>query len=127
MLGIRVSTFVAATKSDAGFLFSSHQLTLEAGERTEALGPLFYQQETEAENILAFPPFFSHSVRPDLDAEEYDILYPLLSLDRYGREYRWHLAQLFSFTGGQDQAEIAAASVHIFFRCTSSNAPRTPT
>ena len=60
------------TDVDAGFLFSRHQLTLEAGERTEALGPLFYQQETESENILAFPPFFRTSVRPDVDAEEYD-------------------------------------------------------
>jgi hypothetical protein len=99
---------------DAGFLFSRHQLTLEAGERTEALGPLFYQQETESENILAFPPFFSHSVRPDVDAEEYDILYPLLSLDRFGREYRWHLAQLLNFTGGQDQDEVPRRQFNIF-------------
>lgn len=99
---------------DAGFLFSRYQLTLEAGERTEALGPLCYRQEGESENILAFPPFFSHATRPDLDAEEYDILYPLLSLDRYGHEYRWHLVQLFNFTGGQDQTGVPRHQFNLF-------------
>jgi len=99
---------------DAGFLFSRHRLTLEAGERSEALGPLFHRQKTEAENILAFPPFFSHSVRPDTDAEEYDVLYPLLSFDRFGREYRWHLIQLFNFTGGQNQAEVERHQFNLF-------------
>lgn len=101
-------------EAEAGFLFSRHQLTLEAGERTEAFGPLYYEQDTESEDILACPPFFSHSVRPDLDAEEYDILYPLLSFDRFGREYRWHLFQLFNFTGGQDQSEVMRRQFNLF-------------
>jgi len=99
---------------DAGLLFSRYALTLEAGERTEALGPLFYLQHGESENILAFPPIFSHSVRPDTDAEEYDFFYPLLSFDRYGHEYRWHLGQLLNFTGGHNQAEVARHQFNIF-------------
>ena len=99
---------------DAGFLFSRHQLTLEAGERTEALGPLCYQQETESEKTLAFPPIFSHVVRPDTDSEEYDFFYPLLSFDRYGREYRWHLGQLLNFTGGENQGDVERHQFNIF-------------
>jgi hypothetical protein len=111
-----VSAFHAGLGADvdAGFLFSRYQLTLEAGERTEALGPLFYEQETGSENTLAFPPIFSHVVRPDTDSEEYDFFYPLLSFDRYGHEYRWHLGQLLNFTGGQDQDEVPRHQFNIF-------------
>lgn len=97
----------AATDDSAhlGLIFDRHELTLESGWRTEAAGPFFYETETEFENIFAFPPFYSHSTMPSIDSEEYDVLYPLLSYDRFGSEYRWHLFQLLSFSGGRSQEE----------------------
>lgn len=89
----------------AGPLFDHFELTLEPGERTEAAGPLFYDEMKETRRTWAIPPFFSHSADPGTESEEYDILYPLLSYDRFGEQYRWHLIQLFSFAGGPTQTE----------------------
>jgi hypothetical protein len=103
-----------AGDAHAGFLFDHHPLTLEAGERTEALGPLFYRQEAESGNILALPPLFSHWTNDHTDSEEYDFAYPLLSYDRFGHEYRWHLFQLINFTGGRNQNEVERRQFNIF-------------
>jgi len=43
-----------------GPLLSRFPLTLDEGERTEALGPLFYEQQSGSEHTFAIPPFFSH-------------------------------------------------------------------
>ena len=98
----------------AGPLLSRFPLTLDEGERTEAIGPLFYKQHRDSETTLGLPPLFSHVLDPETDAEEYDFLYPLLSYDRFGKEYRWHFFQLLSFAGGQDQAEFPAKRFTIF-------------
>jgi len=42
---------------------------------------------------------------PDLPVEEFDLLYPILTYDRYGKQYRWQLFQLLSFAGGPTQTE----------------------
>ena len=46
--------------------------------------------------------------------EEYDVLYPLLSYDRFGAEYRWHLFQVLNFSGGQSQEEKRSDKFTIF-------------
>ena len=85
----------------AGLLFDQFSLTLDSGQRTEAVGPLYYSQQKNSESTWALPPFFSHDVDPAVESREDDFLYPLLTYDRYGREYRWQLMQLLSFSGGQ--------------------------
>jgi hypothetical protein len=85
----------------AGPLFDQFSLTLDSGQRTEAMGPLFYSQQKDSESTWALPPFFSHDVDPAIESREDDFLYPLLTYDRYGKEYRWQLIQLLSFSGGQ--------------------------
>jgi hypothetical protein len=85
----------------AGPLFDQFSLTLDLGQRTEAAGPLFYSEQKDSESTWAFPPFFSHNVDQSVESREDDFLYPLLTFDRYGREYRWQLMQLLSFAGGQ--------------------------
>jgi hypothetical protein len=96
---------VADDNVHAGFAFDRHELTLQPGEEVQAAGPFFYETKTEFENIFALPPFFSHSTIAATDSEEYDFLYPLLTFDRFGKEYRWQIGQLFNFTGGQTQEE----------------------
>jgi hypothetical protein len=85
----------------AGLLFDQFSLTLGPGQRTEAAGPFFYSEQKNTEFTWALPPFFSHDVDPALESREDDILYPLLTYDRYGKEYRWQLIQLLSFSGGE--------------------------
>jgi hypothetical protein len=85
----------------AGPLFDQFSLTLDSGHRTEALGPFFYDQEAETEKTWAVPPLLSYDVDAATEAKEFDLLYPVLTYQYYGREYRWQLCQLFSFAGGQ--------------------------
>jgi hypothetical protein len=63
---------------------------------------------------FAVPPLFSKTEMTATDSEEMDFLYPLLTYDRFGTEYRWQLGQLLSFSGSTDQAETEARRFTIF-------------
>jgi hypothetical protein len=120
---------------EAGLLYDRYRLTLEPGERTEVLGPLFYTQETwadwpeglglldrpseptavqEAALTLALPPLFSCLRRPAVEGLSWDFLYPLMTYDRYGKEYRFQFFQLLSLSGGQSQAGTEAHGFSLF-------------
>jgi hypothetical protein len=99
---------------DAGPLFDQTPLAREKGYRTEILGPLFYNQKRDTEKTWAFPPFFSHDADPGVESREENFLYPVLSYDRYGKEYRWQFFQLFSFGGGDTQDELPKKQFTIF-------------
>jgi hypothetical protein len=98
----------------AGFLYDRFPLTLHPGDRTEAIGPLFYSEQQEFTRTWAISPLLSHHTDPGTDSEEWDFLYPVASLDRFGTEYRWHLFQLFSFAGGEDQEQQKAKRFTLF-------------
>ncbi len=85
----------------AGPVYHEFSLTLSSGTRREAAGPLFYQQRSEDTTVWAFPPLFSRTVDTGTDSEEIDILYPIITYDRFGLEDRWQFFQLFSTSGGQ--------------------------
>src|SRR6516225_805093 len=89
----------------AGPLFDSFELTLSPGQRTEIAGPLFYQEHREAVDTWAIPPLFSHAKDSATDSEEFDFLYPVLTYDRYGAQYRFQFLQLLSWAGGPSQYE----------------------
>ena len=97
-----------------GPLFDRFSLTLDSGQRTEAVGPFYNRQQKESEQLLAVPPLFSHVSDASVEAEEFDFLYPVLTYDRYGTEFRWQLFQLLSFAGGQDPQEISARRFTLF-------------
>jgi hypothetical protein len=105
---------VADETNSYGFIFDHFNLTLEAGYRTEAAGPLYYSQQTEDESTFAFPPFFSSVANPSVEYTDYDILYPLLTRLQYGQEWRWQFFQLLSFSGGQEPNE-AEKNRHTLF------------
>jgi hypothetical protein len=90
-----------------GFLYDKHRLTLESGLEWEILGPLYLRREWETSQLLAFPPLFSYQrdSDPDVDAVEYDFLYPVLTYDRFGSEWRWQFFQLLSWAGGKTGEE----------------------
>jgi hypothetical protein len=99
---------------NAGPAFDQFNLTLAAGHRTEALGPLFYSETKDSQKTWAIPPLFSITKDPVTDFAEFDLGYPVLTYDRYGSEYRWQLFQVLSFSGGQNQAEQTSRRFTIF-------------
>src|SRR6267154_724065 len=96
---------VKAEPWHAGPLFDHFDLTLEPGERNEAAGPFFYSEQKDSQHLWAVPPLFSWTRDPGIDSEEIDFVYPILTYDRYGEQYRWQLFQLLSLTGGPTQTE----------------------
>ncbi len=99
---------------DAGWVSDRFPLTLSEGQRIEMLGPLFGWQRQESETLWTFPPL--GSVRQDTatDFFELDLLYPLVTLDRFGLDYRLQLLQLFSFSGGQTMEEEGRRRLTLF-------------
>lgn len=110
--------------ASAGFLYHQFGLTLEPGRRTEALGPLWATEETWPEGVVpagtdpwdatppvtqvarnfTLAPLFSWTSDAKTERVSWDLVYPIITYDRYGSEYRFQVFQLLSFSGGATQA-----------------------
>jgi hypothetical protein len=86
----------------AGPAWSDFRLTLEAGRRQEAVGPLYFAAQTDAENGWGIAPLISYTHSPTEDWSEVDFLYPFSTWRRFGSEYRYNFFQLISFSGGKN-------------------------
>ena len=95
-------------------MFDEFDLTLAPGHRTEALGPFFYSEQKETQRIWAVPPLLSYTRDPDTESKEFDFLYPVMTYDRYGEQYRWQFFQVLSFAGGPTQQESARDRFTLF-------------
>jgi len=95
LTGARGADFLSA-----GPLYDEFYLTLVPGHRTEAVSPFFYKEESTTQKTWAVPPLISYSTDTAIGLKELDILYPLLTYDRYGESYRWQSFQLLSLAGG---------------------------
>jgi hypothetical protein len=114
-LAVGVDSKVAIAESlDAGPLFDEFDLTLTLGHRKEAVGPLFYSEEQETRRIWAVPPLLSYTRDPATESKEFDFLYPVMTYDSHGEQYRWQLFQLLSFSGGPTQQESARDRFTLF-------------
>jgi hypothetical protein len=109
-----VSKGFGAENFSAGPLFDQFPLALDSGHRTEALGPFFYNQQKDSETTWAIPPLFSHDVDPAVESREDDLVYPLLTYERFGMEYRWQFCQLISFSGGENQEDALKKRFTLF-------------
>ncbi len=98
----------------AGPSFDHFALMLDSGQRTEAAGPFFYDQLKDSEKTWAIPPLLSYDADSATESKEFDLLYPVLTYERYGMEYRWQLAQLLSFSGGQNPDDSTAKRFTLF-------------
>jgi hypothetical protein len=101
-------------------------LSLKDGYRSEGLGPFFYDEHNEDSHVWAIPPFFSSVSSPGTDSAEIDFLYPIITYDRFGQEYRFQILQLFSLAGGglqENQSKDRFTLFPIYFqqRSTVSN------
>jgi hypothetical protein len=108
------SPAIAEDVFHAGLFFDEFPLTLDAGHRTEAAGPFYYDQQKDSETTWAVPPLFSHDADTSGESREDDLFYPFLTYERYGKEYRWQFVQLFSFAGGQDPDDSGKKRFTIF-------------
>jgi hypothetical protein len=108
------ATGIAEDAFHAGLFYDQFPLTLDSGRRTEAVGPLFYEQQKNSENTWAVPPVFSHTTDPTVEYREDDFLYPLLTYESYGREYRWQFFELWSFAGGLEPNDDRVKRFTIF-------------
>ncbi|MEP6663326.1 MAG: hypothetical protein ABJC04_06630 [Verrucomicrobiota bacterium] len=97
-----------------GPFYDDFPLTLAPGERTEILGPVFYREKKETQTTFALPPLFSCARDPDVESTEWDFLYPILTYDQYGAEYRFQILQVFAFAGGHSQEEEKARRFTLF-------------
>src|SRR5215472_11539507 len=57
---VAMKSVAPAAQFRAGPLFDRFELTLDKGERTEAVGPLFYSEKKETERVWAVPPLISY-------------------------------------------------------------------
>ena len=126
-LGLAVSMSPNVARADslhAGPLFDEFDLTLALGHRTEALGPFFYLEQKESQRTWAVPPLLSYTRDPETESKEFDFLYPVMTYNRFGEQYRWQFFQLLSFAGGPTQQESARDRFTLFplyFQLRSSN------
>jgi len=109
----------------AGLIYDQFPLSLADGQRTEAVGPLFYNQQKNSEKTWAIPPVFSHDADSVVESREDDFLYPLLTYEAYGKEYRWQFCELLSFAGGQEPDENGEQRFTIFPFYFQQRAPDT--
>jgi hypothetical protein len=121
-------TIVCPTEKEpsfsAGPLYDKFPLTLSSGMREEAAGPFYNRQWVESQRLVSFPPFYARQDDTDIDSTEIDSLYPLLTYERYGAEYRWQFFQLFSFAGGKTQEEIPKKRFTLFPFYFQQRSPR---
>jgi hypothetical protein len=106
----------ATGEADASFgpLFEHFPLTLGDGVRTEAAGPLFYQQQDGSRLTWGIPPLMVCTEDPATDSMEFDMVYPILTYSHFGQEYRFQILQLFSFSGGGLQSGAAKHRFTLF-------------
>ncbi len=118
----------------AGPLWSELALTFEPGRRTEAFGPFWATEHRWPEDWQATPaepeppvsriartftlaPLFNWNAEPAVENVSWDLLYPVITYDRYGPEWRLQVFQLLRFTGGatQDAARSRSFTLVPFF------------
>lgn len=96
-------------------------MTIGTGERLEAAGPFWASERrwpedwepseaeptppvTEIARTFTLAPLFNWNAEPVADNVSWDFVYPVVTYDRYGGEYRVQVLQMLSFSGGRTQA-----------------------
>jgi len=107
-------TLKASSELALGPLAQSFESTLHQGLRQEFFGPLLYRESYESKRTWSIPFLFSRIQDKTIDADEWDLMYPVLGYDRAGEEYRIQLFQFISAHGGQKDLDSNADRLAIF-------------
>ena len=100
---LAILLFTLSIPAFADDFYTNFSLTLSPSATRTAYGPFFYFDDSEEFDTWAIPPLISHTENETLDLDEWDTLYPIITLDRFGNEYRFQIFQLFAFSGGGTQ------------------------
>jgi hypothetical protein len=92
----------AAGAVNIGPLWHDAETVWLPGVRSRGLGPLWSHESSSEGAWWAFSPLIVDSRDPSLERRHVDILYPLMTYDRFGSEYRWQLLQWLSLAGGEN-------------------------
>lgn len=65
--------------------------------------PLYESSQSVSTTAWQLPPIASKVTDKNVESLEFDFLYPLLTFDQYGEEYRFQFLQGLGFSGGQNQ------------------------
>jgi hypothetical protein len=87
--------------ANLGFIYDRVPLTLSEGHRTEVLGPFFSLEKSGTGSLFTFSPLFSLYRDSSIPQTEAELGYPILSLDKFGKEYRFQILQVIAFSGGE--------------------------
>jgi hypothetical protein len=101
-------------ESSVGPFFDHFPLTLGIGERTEIAGPFYYREQNGSEKTVAFPPFYSYDIIPDVNATEIAALYPLFTYVKYGTQHRAQFFEMITFSGGEDPDNLSRQMITIY-------------
>lgn len=107
-----------------GPAWSTFGRVFEPGREAQAFGPLWGATESEGERFWRISPFFSKTVEPALEKEEWNLLYPVVGHRRYGTEWKLHVFQFLEFAGGNtvdDEKKERTTLFPFYFRQRSSN------
>lgn len=95
----------SAAEPDSPGYYRKLSLSPPEADTLDPLGPLGYHRAFDTQETWALTPLFSYTFDNATDFSEFDFLYPVIGYDRFGPEYRFHIFQVFSFSGGQTQSE----------------------
>jgi hypothetical protein len=90
-----------ASSLNLGLLYDKVPTTFHDGERTEILGPLFSLEHSGTSSLFTFSPLFSLYRDSSIPQTEAELGYPILSFDKFGKEYRFQILQVIAFSGGE--------------------------
>jgi hypothetical protein len=97
-----LATAFIAFPSSLGPLYENFSLTLQTGKVIEALGPIVGKEEYgSGRSLFRLSPLFSLYEDTKIPQREFELLYPLLTYDHFGPEYRFQLMQVLSWSGGK--------------------------
>src|SRR5688500_1118083 len=76
-----------ADEIHAGPFYDRYPTPDEKGKRTEILGPLFGWETRDSASLFRFSPVFSLYRDSTIPQTEFELAYPILSFDKFGKEY----------------------------------------
>jgi hypothetical protein len=97
-----------------GPFYDKYPTTFGEGARAELLGPLFGWEMSEKATLFRFSPVFSLYKDSTIPQTEFELAYPLLSFDKFGKEYRFQIFQVLSWAGGESSVGDGTRRTTIF-------------
>jgi hypothetical protein len=102
---LAVTVPVVAGAVELGPLATTAPAVRQPGERHEAFGPLVSGEISGTQQWWSLSPLVRDLQDPALGRVHVDVLYPLLTYDRFETEYRWQFFQWFNVAGSQTIAD----------------------